>query len=322
MAKRVLVTGASGFIGGALCQRLREAGHQVLGIGRRAIASSDYLSHDLGEPLPKSLGGAWDVVVHAAARSSPWGRRAQYFRDNVTATRHVVDFCERNGRPHLVYVSSSSVYYRPEHQLNLTEATPLPTQAVNTYAETKKAGEEIIRAYGGNWSVLRPRAVYGPGDTVLLPRIVEAARKGKLPIITSGSEPVVGDLIYIDNLIDHLQRAVESPEGVGDINLTDNHPIEIVDFLGSVFTRLKVPPPTRRVSVRTAMAGATVLEALHWLFAPSREPPITRFGVHVFAYSKTFDVSKMLNTFGPPRVALDESVERTVDWMTSNQTEL
>ncbi|MEM8680684.1 MAG: NAD(P)-dependent oxidoreductase, partial [Planctomycetota bacterium] len=272
MNRRVLVTGASGFIGGALCRRLEQAGNTVVGIGRRPLAEPNYLSHDLRTPIPSSLNGDWDAVVHAAARCSPWGRVRDYLHDNVVATRHVLDFCRCNGAPRLIYVSSSSVYYRPTHQLGLTEASPLPTRAVNPYAETKKAAEAMVRTYEGSWTVLRPRAVYGPGDTVLLPRIVAAARKGRLPIIAAGGEPIIGDLIYIDNLVDHLHTAVMESQAVGDINLTDNHPVAIVDFIGEVLRRLGVPAPRRKVSVRTAMVGAAALETLHWLFAPQREP--------------------------------------------------
>lgn len=315
MPHRAIVTGASGFIGGALVTRLREAGWEVTGVGRRELNEPGCLSHDLACPLPASLDGQYDAVVHAAARSSPWGRRREFERDNVLATRKVVEFCRRNGSPRLVYVSSASVYYRPGHQLGMTEATPLPRRSVNHYAATKRAAEAVVRGYGRSWAILRPRAVYGPGDTVLLPRIVKAARAGRLPLIVPRGGPVVGDLIYVENLVDHLERAASDASVQGDSNLTDNQPVPIYEFLLGVFERLGIAAPTRRVSVRSAMLGAHALELGHRLFAPGREPAITRFGVHVFAYSKTFDVQKMLGVFGPPRVPLEEGVERTVRWL-------
>ncbi|MEN1678793.1 MAG: NAD-dependent epimerase/dehydratase family protein [Planctomycetota bacterium] len=322
MSRRALITGSSGFIGSALVRRLRENGWLTAGIGRRPLAVDGYHSHDLGEPLPASFDGAYDTVVHAAARSSPWGSRREFERDNVAATQNVVDFCRRNGVPRLVYISSSSVYYRAEHQFEITEATPLADRAVSLYAETKLKGEEVVRRYEGSWTILRPRAVYGPGDVVLLPRIVRAARAGRLPLITPAEGPVVGDLIYIENLLDQIEAVVGDANVAGDFNLTDNRPVPIIDFLRGIFDRLAIPQPKRRLSVRTAMLGASVLETVHRLFLPAREPAITRFGVHVFAYSKTFDVQRMLTRLSQPRVSLEESVERTVEWMTNRDAEV
>ena len=314
MSLRVLITGSSGFIGTHLVRRFREGGWTVSGIGRRSLDEPGYLAHDLVQPLPDSLDGPIDAVIHAAARSNPWGTRRQFENDNVVGTQHVIDFCLRNGQPRLIYVSSSSVYYRPQHQLHITEATPLPDRHVNQYAATKRKAEELVRAYPGPWVILRPRAVFGPGDTVLLPRIIHAAAQGRLPVLYAPDGPVIGDLIYIDNLIDAVLTAAANDRVAGVFNLTNNQPVPILEFLFTVFDRLEIARPQRRVSARTAMVMAGLLEAFHRVFLPGTEPAITRFGVHVFRYSKTFDLSKAIDHFGPPRVSLDDGLQRTVDW--------
>ena len=313
-ARGVLITGSSGFIGSHLFERFRQIDWKVAGIGRRSLDLPGYLVHDLAEPLPESFCPPCDVVIHAAARSSPWGRRRDFLRQNVWATRNVIDFCIKHGRPRLVFLSSSSVYYCPAHQYQITEETPMPPRPVNEYARTKRAAEKLVQEYPGDWVILRPRAVFGPGDTVLLPRILEAARAGRLPMLTAHGKPAVGDLIYIDNLVDYIVRAASDSGVHGCFNLTNNEPIPIGDFLLQVFRRLDIPAPRRSVSVGTAMLTAGLLEAFYACCLPDREPPITRFGIHVFAYSKTFDVSKMLASLGPPRVSLGEGVDRTVAW--------
>jgi nucleoside-diphosphate-sugar epimerase len=314
MTGRILITGSSGFIGTHLARAFRENGWQVTGIGRRPIDVTGYVSHDLVQPLPPSMDGDTDVVIHAAARSNPWGARRQFENDNIVATRNIVDYCLRNGRPSLIYISSSSVYYRPEHQFDITEQTPLPERHVNEYARTKRVAEELIRQYPGRWLILRPRAVFGPGDTVLLPRILRAAREGRLPVLYSRDGPVVGDLIYIDNLVDATLAAASQDELSGTYNLTNNQPIPILEFLFTVFDRLGIERPKRRVSATSAMALAGMLEGFHRLFLPRIEPAITRFGVHVFRYSKTFDVARAIGAFGQPQVSLDEGLDRTVEW--------
>jgi 2-alkyl-3-oxoalkanoate reductase len=310
----VLVTGASGFVGGAFVRRFQQApGLTLHGVGRRPVSTAAYTSIDLSRPF--DLAFEPDVVVHAAARASPWGTRRDYQRQNIDATRHVIDFCRRHGQPRLVYVSSSSVFYRDGHQLGLTEDSPIGPRFVNDYAWSKYEGERLVRAYPGDWCIVRPRAVFGPGDTVLFPRILKAARRGRLPLIDNGGDPAVGDLIYIDTLSDYLYAAATSAHAPGRaFNVTNNQPVAILPFLLSVFDRLGLPRPTRRISLAAAMTAARVSEAAYRLLRLSGEPPVTRFGVGVFAWSKTFDVTRAISAFGPPAVSLDRGVAEFVSW--------
>lgn len=311
---KLLVTGASGFVGGKLVERARlQRDVETFGVGRRVRpADPAYASVDLSRPF--SVPFSPDVVVHAAARSSPWGTHAEFHRHNVEATRHVIEFCERHGRPKLIYVSSSSVFYRPEHQFDLTESSPIGPAFVNTYAATKFAGEQLVRAYTGPSTILRPRAVFGPGDTVLFPRILAAAQSGRLPLLLPEGPPARGDLIYIDSLTDYILRAARDPAVTGDFNLTNAQPVPILDFLLGIFDRLDLPRPTRRVPVRRALRFAALTEFVYRAMPFLGEPPITRFGVSVFAWSKTFDVQKALAALGPPSVSLADGVENFVHW--------
>jgi len=220
VAPRLLLTGASGFVGGHLLDRFASMGWDVTGVARRPLALPNYVAHDLAKPLPFEK--QFDVVIHAAARASPWGRRRDFHQQNVVATKNVIDHCLAHGVPKLVFISSSSVFYAPGHQLGITEETPMPSRAVNDYAATKREAEELVRGYPGEWAILRPRAVFGPRDTVLLPRILEAARKGELPLLVAPDGPAVGDLIYLDNLVECIVRAATDRDIRGAFNLTNN----------------------------------------------------------------------------------------------------
>ena len=307
---KILITGASGFVGGALWRRARLAGHEVLALGRRQLSEADYHSVDLCAPL--SCEFRPDVVVHAAARSSPWGSRLEFERQNVLATRHVIDFCEHAGRPFLLHISTSTVMYDHSHQFELDEETPLPAKPINLYAETKRRSEELVHAYSGASCIVRPRAVFGPGDTVVFPRILRAAAAGRLPLIES-HQTVMGDLIYIDTLVDYLLRIAEL-RATGTYLLTNNQPVAILSFLAGVFDKLGLPQPTRRIPVGRALAFAALMEGIYTVLPFLGEPPITRYGVSVFAYSKTFKVARALRDLGPPSVTLDEGVDRFVAW--------
>ena len=140
---QILLTGASGFVGGAFMRRFASRTDlDLIGLGRRACDLPQYHRVDLAQPFDLPL--TPDVVIHAAARASPWGTWQEFESQNVTATRHVIDFCRRHGHPRLLYVSSSSVFYRDEHQHQLTESSPIGPQFVNEYAASKFRGEELL----------------------------------------------------------------------------------------------------------------------------------------------------------------------------------
>lgn len=316
---RVLVTGSNGFVGGDLAALLARRGHSVVGLGRSpepatpAGAVGEYLRRDLGEPLDWE--GTVDAVVHCAALAAPWAAPAAFRRANVDGTRHVVEWClshRGEGRPHLVYISSSSVFYRAEDQLDLHEGSPIPEDRdqINVYSRTKRIGERLVGAYDGPFTILRPRAVFGPGDRVLLPRVLRAARAGRLPLIRRpDGRPVVGDLLYVENLSHYIAAVLE--RGVtGVLNLTNAEPVDLQAFLLGVLERLGYPAPRRQVPLGLAMALAGLAEWVSAVFLDYREPPVTRFGVSVFAYSKTFDVRRCLGLLGPPPISLAEGVER------------
>jgi nucleoside-diphosphate-sugar epimerase len=310
---KLLITGASGFVGGRFLQRFRNTpGLELLGIGRRALPDPDYRAVDLSRPF--EIDFAPDVVIHAAALSSPFAPRRDYLRHNVEATRNVIDWCRANGLPKLVYISSSSVHYRPHDQLGIREDDPIGPRFANTYAETKAAGEHLVRAYPGAWTLLRPRAVFGPGDTVLFPRLLAAAARGKLPRIVREGPPALGDLIGVDALADYMLRAAQRPEAVGAFNLSHGEPVPMQDFIAEVFRRLDLPPPQRRVPYRLAHLAAHAAE-LAWTVLPLRgEPPVTRFGIDVLCFSKTFDIAKAHAVLGPPSMTLAESLDAFIDW--------
>lgn len=310
---RILITGASGFIGGALMRRAGSyPGVALLGLGRRALTLADYRSVDLSRPFDVDFRP--DVVIHGAALASPWARRSEYLRHNVLATRNVIEFCKTHGCPRLVYLSSSSVFYRDKHQYGITEESPIGPTFINDCAATKYAGEELVRDYDGEHVVLRPRAVFGPGDTVLFPRILGAARRGRLPRLVPEDGSAQGDLIYIDSLCDYIMAAASQPIRAAAYNLTNAQPVVIQDFLNDILSRLDMRPPTKAVKVKTALRAAAWLERVYRLAPFLGEPPVTRFGVSVFAYSKTFDVGLALRDFGPPSVGLTDGVDRFVAW--------
>lgn len=313
---KILITGASGFVGGSFLKRFSgQEGIEIHGVSRRPMPWNNYSQVDLSKGI--DIDFKPDVVIHAAAHVSPWGSKKTFYENNILSTKNVINFCKKIGHPKLIYLSSSSVYYHDKPQFDITENSPIGPDFINDYAATKYAGEQCVQRYSGKKVILRPRAIFGPGDEVLFPRILKAAEKGKLPLFTT-EEPVIGDLIYIDCLTDYMLLAAKSDSIQGDYNLTNDKPIEIQAVLLSVLSRLGYPQPKKKVSVKTAMRLAGIVEWCYRAFNIEKEPPLTRYGVSVLANSKTFDVTKMLTDFGPPSMTIDQGIENFIQWELEN----
>ena len=313
---RALVTGTSGFVGGAIGSHLRCRGWHVTGLSRgapRPGAADAAIRHDLRHPVPPgALPEAPDVVIHAAALSAPWGDPAAFRRINVDGTRHAVDFARRAGA-HLLLISSSSVLYAPGDQHDLPEAPAPETASVNAYAATKREAEDLVRRAGLPAAILRPRAVFGVGDTVLFPRIARAARMRLLPrLVRPDGEEAVGDLVSVDNLVRAVARAAER-RAAGILHLTDGAPVPVGAFVAGALERAGLPGPGLRVPAVAARRAAGMLERLSartgWW-----EPPLTRFGVAVFSETKTFSTERADAVLGPPEVPTELALARFAEW--------
>ena len=206
------VTGASGFIGGKLAERLLADGRPVRVLSRRplpelAARGADVILGDLHDraALARGCQGA-DTVFHVAGRVGVWGPADDFFRVNVEGTRHVIAACRDAKVPRLVYTSSPSVVYNGGDLAGVDESAPLCTAAPCAYPTSKAAAEKLVLAANDAslaTVALRPHLVWGPGDKNVVPRILSLARAGRLKIVGSGRNKV--DITHITNVVDaHL----------------------------------------------------------------------------------------------------------------------
>lgn len=314
---KIVITGASGFIGQAFLRRF--AGHQnleLLGIGRSSRpdlpTSVRYSQLDLADL--ERLDFTPDAVIHAAGKAGPWGRREEYWRDNVLTTEQVIEFCRKSGYPRLIYLSTAAVYYRYQHQFGLREQQRPGPDFANEYARSKYQGEQKVQAYQGKKTILRPCAVFGAGDNLLFPPLLKAARSEQLRIITSADSPAQGDIMPVETLCDYMLRAVMLPQLRPIYNLSNAEPVEINRFLHDVLKRFNLPAVKKQISVKQLMLIARLIEGGYRLLGIKKTPPITCFGVGVFGYSKTLDVNAALTDFGPPSCTLSEGLDALVQY--------
>ncbi|MFZ5496418.1 MAG: NAD-dependent epimerase/dehydratase family protein [Verrucomicrobiota bacterium] len=208
----VFVTGASGFIGRKLAERLLADGRRVRVLSRRPLPEleargAEVVLGDLHDrhALERGCRSA-DTVFHVAGRVGVWGPPDDFFRVNVGGTRNLLAACRDAKVPRLVYTSSPSVVYNGGDLRNVDESAPLCTAAPCAYPTSKAAAEKLVLAANDRdlaTIALRPHLVWGPGDRNVVPRVIALARAGRLKIIGPGRNKV--DITHISNVVDaHL----------------------------------------------------------------------------------------------------------------------
>ena len=217
---KTLITGATGFLGGALTYRLHNMGWDVTTLGRNP-AKLNQLEDDGIRVVRADISkkdevnasfSDFDLVFHCAALPSPWGGFEKFYQANVIGTRNIVNACLENNVKRLVYVSTPSIYFDYNSRISVKENDPLP-EPISHYAHTKLLAEEEVdkgSAQGLAVVSIRPRALFGEGDTVIFPRLLSRLKTGRLPIHGDGENMV--DLTYIQNVVDALLLCAESPK--------------------------------------------------------------------------------------------------------------
>ncbi len=322
---KVLVTGATGFLGEALTRRLHGMGWDVTALGRNPKKLNQLeddgirvLQVDLKDKTELSNACKnQEIVFHCAALPSPWGNFETFYQANVIGTRNVIRGCEEHHVKRLVHVSTPSLYFDYNSRINVKETDTLP-EPVSNYSATKiLAEQELDEAFARGLATIaiRPRALFGPGDTVIFPRLIPRLQSGRLPILGDGENIV--DLTYIENVVDALLLCAESPASTlgKKYNISNGEPVKIWKLINRICDELNLPHPTRKISYKTANAAATVLEAIYSLIPFSPEPPLTRISVSMMANNTTLDISAAKNELGyQPKVSVDEGVERFLRW--------
>lgn len=324
---KTLVTGGGGFVGSALCRRLRALGHDVTALGRRPHAGLTAegirtVIHDLA--LPEASAGLAAVfagvecVFHTAAHVKMWGPREAFVRGNVVATHNVIAACRAAGVATLVFTSSPSVVAAGHDMRGATESQPYPARYKAFYPQTKAAAERaVLEAHGPalRTIALRPHLIFGPGDTNLVPTILKRARAGKLVQVGDGTNLV--DLTFIDDCVEaHLlaAAALKDDPAVGGrpFFISQGTPVLLWEWIGRVLALHNVPPVRRRIPAVAARLLATMAEAAWWTCGLASDPPLTRFLTEEMSTDHYFDIGAARRELGySPSCTVWEATERS-----------
>ncbi|SEB39101.1 Nucleoside-diphosphate-sugar epimerase [Paramicrobacterium humi] len=317
----VVATGASGLLGRSVAERLRDAGHEVRALQRRPSGVSG-VTDAIGSvtdaaAVAAALDGA-DAVVHMAAKVSLAGDPREFDRVNVDGTRIVLDAAQRAGVSRFVQVSSPSVAHAGSSLTGVGAEPAVPERARGDYARTKAKGE--LLALGRSSSdfpviAVRPHLVWGPGDTQLVERIIDRARRGTLPLLNGGTALI--DTTYIDNAASGIVAALDAAPRVAGRSfvVTNGEPRPVAELFAGICAAAGVPAPRWSVAAGLGKAAGSLVERL-WAIRPGEdEPPMTRFLAEQLSTAHWFDQRETRAALDwAPAVSIDEGFERLAQY--------
>lgn len=301
------VTGGSGFIGGRLIERLVAEGHTVRALARSDAAATkvtqrgaDPVSGDL-QDLDAMRTGAdgCELAFHAAATLGDFGKKEDFERGNVEGTRNVLDACSRAGVTRFVHVGTEAALMAGEPLVQVDETAPLRPDSPVLYSSTKAKAEQLVvgaNRDGFETVVVRPRFVWGVGDTTLLPVMVEMTNAGRFAWVNGGRHRT--STTHVDNVVEGLMLGAARGAGGNAYFVTDGEPVVFREFVSKLLATQGVTAPSRSVPAAVAGPVARGGEILWGSFGLSGRPPLTRFAFWISSQECTIRIDKARERLG------------------------
>jgi 2-alkyl-3-oxoalkanoate reductase len=322
---RILVTGGTGFTGAALVERLVREGHSVISLDKQPGLVDDELER-LGAELVygsvtdrdvvrRCCEGA-EVVMHLAAVFREVGVPDEVYRSvNVDGTRIVAEEALKAGVRKLVYCSTQGVHGHIENPPGDEES---PIAPEDYYQQTKYEGEQQLKALDGTpleYTILRPTAIYGPGDPSRFQMIYSRVKKGFFPMFGNGK--TYYHPLYIDNLVDAFLLAMAPGKGAGEAYIiADVEYLTIEDLVRNVGKAIGVDVRVPHYPIWPLIVAGHVCEKVCKPFGI--EPPIFPRRVDWFRQVRAFRIDKARRDLGfEPKVDIQTGLRRTGEWYIS-----
>jgi len=322
-----LVTGAAGFVGGHLVDRLIAEGHEVIALDLPtprldAVAESgaETFGCDLcsADGLDDCFEGV-DAVFHVAAFASPWGPHEKFWAINVDGTENVINASKRAGVSRMVHVSSTSAVFDGfTPHVMADETLPYPKKFLSPYSSSKCVSERLVLAANSKefeTTVVRPHLIWGPRDATFLARFLPHARKGRILYIGGGK--TLTDTTYVANLVEGMMLAAHSAKAPGNAYfITNGEQVRYGDFMDRFLDLFKLPPSKGSIPTPVARAAAFAIEGVWKTLNLKSEPVLARYSLAELIREHTYSIDKANRDLGyEPLVSTDEGYGRMESWI-------
>ena len=287
---RIFVTGASGFVGGAAVRKLVAAGHDVRAMSRSdksdakiAALGGKPVRCDLEDVSAVHIGDA-EAIVHCAAFVEQWGPRDAWKRFNVDGAARTLRAARDAGAKRFIHISTESVLWRGQHLRGVDETYPRAPNSPYPYAATKAQAEELVEAANTTkfqTIILRPRFIWGPGDTTLIPTIEAMAKSGQWMWVNHGTAQT--STTHIDNLVYAIELALTHGRGGQAYFILDDGVRSMKEIIGGIAHARGITLPDKSIPAGVADAIGSTCEFVWRTFGLRGDPPLTRFSAMILS---------------------------------------
>ena len=321
---KVLLTGATGFLAYRTLEKLIEdprvdsivaAARTDRKWRRKSNPKVTYLFGDLTDRgYVKMIVQECNTIIHTAALSSPWGSYEAFKIANVIVQENLIEAAKQADIQRFIYVSTPSIYFELKDKHNIKESDSLPKHFINAYAQTKREAERLLETSGLEFISIRPRALIGRGDTIIMPRLIRAYDEGKLKVMGDGRNMV--DLTPVSNVADSLILSLfAEKKAINQVyNLSNGAPANLWEKIESVLNHLDRKLTQKKVPFWLVRSLAKFLEFKSNI-TNKKEPVLTVYGVGTLTKSFSMDISKAKNLLGyEPKLSVDDAIEEFIEW--------
>ena len=339
--QKVLITGASGFVGGRLAEYLAARNYHVICTGRRAAmfgAAENRLGDLADAEFAEAVTEGAAAVVHCAGKVGVWGPYEEYHQANYVLTERLLNAAQKNGVARFVFLSTPSVYFDYRDQLDLRESE-VPRRFSSHYAKSKYLAEQLVLSAHPQPSVtgsdlrpvvpsvtqtvaIRPRLVLGRGDLQVLPRLVRMNQAGRLIRIGAGNKLI--DATSIENLLQAIELCLTcGHQALGQIyNISNGAPTTFGHIAETTLKALGQTPRWRQIPYPAAMLAAKVTEGWAKLRRQQNEPALLPLAVGVATHAMTLNIEKARVKLGyQPRQTLEHAIQEFAHWWRERPSE-
>ncbi len=324
------ITGATGFVGSHVAERVRAQGHTARCLVR-ASSDTTFLKSIQAEiivgeltdcDLLKSALHGVDVVVHSAAKVGDWGPVEEYRQVNVEGLRALLDAVKGLPIGRFVHVSSLGVY-EARHHYGTDETEPLPALHIDGYTQSKVEAETLALEYHRNHGipvvVVRPGFIYGPRDRSVLPRLIDRLKAGSVVYIARGQYAL--NTTFVGNLVDAILIVATHPAAVGEVfNITDGEFVSKRKFFEAVADGMGLPRPKRNIPLLLAKVLAKWRERTFRKRNSPTPPRLTQAVLKFAGLNLDYSIGKARTVLGyKPNIGFDDGMSQAIAWVKGNQ---
>ncbi|MDA5545250.1 MULTISPECIES: NAD-dependent epimerase/dehydratase family protein [Yersinia] len=326
---KILVTGATCGLGRNAVEYLRRQGIKVIATGNNPAMGAlltkigaEFIHADLTNLVSaqaKAMLAGVDTLWHCSSFTSPWGTEQTFELANVRATRRLGEWAAAYGVENFIHISSPAIYFDYHHHRNIQEDFR-PARFANEFARSKAAGEEVIQQLAlsnpqTHFTILRPQGLFGPHDTVMLPRLLQMIKYYGTLLLPRGGDALV-DMTYLENAVHAMWLATQSQNTQSGraYNITNQQPRPLRTIVQHLLDELDMPCRIRSVPYPMLDIMARAMEKLG--NKAEKEPILTHYGVAKLNFDLTLDTRRAELELGyRPQVSLDEGIIRTARWL-------